>query len=289
VIVASIPVFGEIERLMRWGLGELGPNGVGLPWAWAIVVLTILVRLALVPVMVRQIHSMQSMQRHMPEMKRIQELYKDDRQRKQEELMKFYKENKINPAASCLPMLIQLPIFFALYLVLRHYIRHQESHLSWLGIVPNITHAITSTWAGYVLVVIYVVSQMASSYYMSATVDKAQRIMMMVLPVFFVYFILKPPVGGTTSTGGFPMGLLIYWVTTNLWTVGQGLVTRQLTPKPVPPPKKSSRTPPKTGTAAPAAVATPSADAPAKKTATNGASAAPPQVRRVKRKKKGGR
>jgi YidC/Oxa1 family membrane protein insertase len=289
VIVAQVPVIGpvfsQLESLLRWGLERLGPNHLGLPWAWAIVSLTIIVRLLLVPVMVRQIHSMQSMQRHMPEMKRIQELYKDDRQRKQEELMKFYKENKINPAASCLPLLVQLPIFFALYLVLRHYISHQESHLSWLGIVPNITHAITSTWAGYVLVVIYVVSQMASSYYMSASVEKTQRIMMMVLPVFFVYFILKPPVGGTTSTGGFPMGLLIYWVTTNLWTVGQGLVTRQLTPKPLPPPKKSSRTPAGAGAVAGSGAAT------AKKPATtNGASRpAQAQVRKVKRKKKGGR
>jgi YidC/Oxa1 family membrane protein insertase len=278
-MIAAIPVFDELKQILYWGLKQLGPNHLGLPWAWAIVALTIVVRLLLVPVMVRQIHSMQSMQRHMPEMKRIQELYKDDRAKKQEELMKFYKENKINPAASCLPMLIQLPIFFALYLVLRHEFKHLDSHLSWLGLIPDIRAPITSVWAGYVLVVIYVVSQMASSYYMSATVEKTQRIMMMVLPVVFVYFILKPPVGGTTKGGGFPMGLLIYWVTTNLWTVGQGLVTRQLTPKPVPPPKKSSRTP---------------AGVTAKPTA-NGSKAAPkqppaqPQVRRVKRKKKGGR
>jgi YidC/Oxa1 family membrane protein insertase len=278
-VIADVPVFSQIERLLRWGLTELGPKHVGLPWAWAIVALTIIVRLLLVPVMVRQIHSTQSMQRHMPELKRIQELYKDDRQRKQEETMKFYRENKINPAASCLPMLVQLPIFFALYLVLRHYISHQDSHLSWLGIVPNITHAITSTWAGYVLVVIYVVSQMASSYYMSATAEKSQRIIMIFLPVVFVYFIIKPPVGGTTSTGGFPMGLLIYWVTTNLWTVGQGLVLRQITPKPVPPPKKSSRTAAGVG-----------ATATKKPVTANGASRpAQPQVRKVKRKKKGGR
>jgi YidC/Oxa1 family membrane protein insertase len=278
VILAKIPVFDEIKQLLFWGLKQLGPDHLGLPWAWAIVALTIVVRLMLVPVMVRQIHSMQSMQRHMPEMKRIQELYKDDRAKKQEELMKFYKENRINPAASCLPLLIQLPIFFALYLVLRHEFKNLDSHLSWLGIIPDIRAPITSVWAGYVLVVIYVVSQMASSYYMSATVEKTQRIMMMVLPVVFVYFILKPPVGGTTKGGGFPMGLLIYWVTTNLWTVGQGLVTRQLTPKPVPPPKKSSRTP---------AGATPK-KATVAKAAANGAKPAQPQVRRVKRKKKGG-
>jgi YidC/Oxa1 family membrane protein insertase len=233
--------------------------------------------------MVRQIHSMQAMQRHMPEMKAIQERFKDDRQRKQEELMKFYKENKINPAASCLPMLIQIPIFIALYQVLRHEIAHQDSHLSWLGIVPNITHPITSVWSGYVLAVIYVVSQMASSYFMSATAERSQRIIMIFMPLVFVGFILKPPVGGTASGGGFPIGLLIYWVTTNLWTVGQGLVTRQLTPKPVPPPKRSSRTP-----------ATSAAPAAKKKAASpNGAKAAAPaapaqpQVRRVKRKKGG--
>jgi YidC/Oxa1 family membrane protein insertase len=278
-VIAAIPVFDQLKQVLFWGLQRLGPDHLGLPWAWAIVALTIIVRLLLVPVMVRQIHSMQSMQRHMPEMKRIQELYKDDRAKKQEELMKFYKENRINPAASCLPMLLQLPVFFALYLVLRHEFKHLDSHLSWLGIIPDIRAPITSVWAGYVLVVVYVISQMASSYYMSASVEKTQRIMMMVLPVFFVYFILKPPVGGTTKGGGFPMGLLIYWVTTNLWTVGQGLVTRQLTPKKAPPPKKSSRTP---------AGATPKKAETAKAT-VNGARPAQPQVRRVKRKKKGGR
>jgi YidC/Oxa1 family membrane protein insertase len=275
-MLASIPVFSEIEDGLYWGLRMLGPDHLGLPWAWAIVGITIFVRLLLVPVMVRQIHSMQSMQRHMPEMKAIQERFKDDRQRKQEELMKFYKENKINPAASCLPMLIQIPIFIALYQVLRHEIAHQDSHLSWLGIVPNITHPITSVWSGYVLAVIYVISQMASSYFMSATAERTQRIIMIFMPLVFVGFILKPPVGGTAD-GGFPIGLLIYWVTTNLWTVGQGLVTRQLTPKPVPPPKRSSRTPA-------AATAKKKAASP---NGTKAAAPAQPQVRRVKRKKGG--
>jgi YidC/Oxa1 family membrane protein insertase len=227
------------------------------------------------------------MQRHMPEMKRIQELYKDDRARKQQELMNFYKENKINPAASCLPMLVQIPIFLALYQVLRHQIAHQTEHLSWLGIVPNITDSITSHWSGYVLLVIYVISQMASSYYMSASAEKSQRIIMIFMPLVFVLFIIHPFAVSTKShradgevVAGFPMGLLIYWVTTNLWTVGQGLVTRQLTPKPVPPPKRTSRTPP----AKPAATA-----AKANASASKRNVPAQPQVRRVKRKKGGGR
>src|SRR5712691_8454499 len=77
---------------------------VGLPWAWSIVALTVIVRMVLVPLTVRQIHSMQNLQRHAPQMKEIQRKYKGDRQRLNEELMRFYKENNINPAASCLPL-----------------------------------------------------------------------------------------------------------------------------------------------------------------------------------------
>jgi YidC/Oxa1 family membrane protein insertase len=280
-MLASIPIFSNLEDALYWGLRMLGPDHLGFTWAWAIVSLTIIVRLLLVPVTVRQIHSMQSMQRHMPEMKAIQDRYKDDRQKKQEELMKFYKENKINPASSCLPMVIQIPIFLALYQVLRHQISHQESHLSWLGIVPNITHPITSVWAGYVLVVVYVVSQMASSYYMSASAEKTQRMIMIFMPLVFVFFILKPPVGGTAAHGkGFPIGLLIYWVTTNLWTAGQGLVTRRLTPKIALPAKRSSRT-----TAKPSATSAKATGNGSKRAATP--EPAQPQVRRVKRKKGG--
>src|SRR5919198_1635269 len=97
---------------------------IGLPWAWSIVALTIIVRILLVPVAVRQIHSMQSLQVHAPEMKAIQQRWKHDRQRQQEELMQFYRENKINPAASCLPLVAQFPVFIALYLVLRNFANH---------------------------------------------------------------------------------------------------------------------------------------------------------------------
>jgi YidC/Oxa1 family membrane protein insertase len=197
-----------------------------------------------VPLTVRQIHSMQNLQAHAPEMKEIQRKYKHDRQKLNEELMKFYKENKINPAASCLPILFQIPIFIALYFVLRDFDteifpKFPESSLGWLGVVPDITVNIADHWSGFVLLAVYVVSQVASTYFMSATMDRTQRTIMMILPVVFVFFIIDPP-----GTAPFPVGLLIYWVTTNLWTVGQGLVTRQLVPKKdVTPPKRSSRTP----------------------------------------------
>src|SRR6266581_9409682 len=98
MIVAS--VLTPLEHLFRHVLNGL--HQVGLPWAWSIVALTVIVRMLLVPLTVRQIHSMQNMQRFAPQMKEIQKKYKGDRQKLNEELMKFYKENNINPAASCL-------------------------------------------------------------------------------------------------------------------------------------------------------------------------------------------
>jgi YidC/Oxa1 family membrane protein insertase len=235
-----------IEELLTWLLEQLHSN-VGLTWAWAIVATTIIVRVLLVPLTVRQIHSMQNLQRHMPEMKAIQQRYKGDRARMNEEMMKFYKENRINPASSCLPILAQIPIFFALFFVLRDFDeevlpKYPDSELGWLGLVPDITANISEHWSGYLLVAVYVVSQLTSSFFMSTQMQTAQRVLLIVLPIIFVPFIIDPP-GGTV----FPVGLLIYWVTTNLWTTGQGLVTRRLMPKPAPPPKRSSRTPPKGG------------------------------------------
>jgi YidC/Oxa1 family membrane protein insertase len=229
-----------LENVLK-SLLDFFHNSAGLPWAWSIVALTILVRICLVPLVVRQIHSMQNLQAHAPQMKEIQRKYKADRQKMNEELMKFYKENNINPAASCLPLLAQFPIFISLFYVLRHFAKHPPAgDLSWLGVVPSIAIPVTHHWSGYVLLFIYAASQIASTFFMSATMDKTQRWIMMVLPIAFLPLISR-----------FPTGLVIYWMTTNLWTVGQGLVTRRLAPKPgdLPNPadllRRSSRTPPK--------------------------------------------
>jgi YidC/Oxa1 family membrane protein insertase len=228
-----------LEHLFRHVLNGL--HQVGLPWAWAIVALTVIVRMILVPLTVKQIHSMQNMQRHAPQMKELQKKYKGDRQKLNEELMKFYRENNINPAASCLPLAAQIPVFIGLYYSLRHFASEPASHhpgsLSWLHFVPNIADHVTSHWSGYVLLAVYVASQLASTYFMSGTMQQSQRVMMYVLPFAFIFVIAR-----------FPTGLVLYWMTTNLWTVGQGLITRRLIPKtPVAPasPKRSSRTPAK--------------------------------------------
>ena len=259
-----------LEDLLRSVL-DFFHTSVGLPWAWAIVALTICVRILLVPLVVRQIHSMQSLQVHAPQMKEIQKRYKGDRQKMNEELMKFYRENNINPMASCLPLVAQFPIFIALFYVLKDFSNHvpDNSSLSWLGFVPDISEPANSHWSGYLLIAIYAVSQVSSTFFMSTTMDKTQRTLMMILPVAFVPVLVN-----------FPVGLVIYWVTTNLWTVGQGVVTRRLVPrKPPPPPKRSSRTPPKSEAERDGAKAE---EEPAPQPS---APAAPKRVRRKKKRK----
>ena len=265
-----------IEDLLR-SLLEWFHDTAGLSWAWSIVALVVLVRLVLVPVTVRQIHSMQNLQAHAPEMKEIQQRWKHDRQRQNEELMKFYRENKINPAASCLPIVLQIPIFIALYQVLRHFegtlLQTHGGSVDFLGLV-DITQPTKDSW-GPLLLVIYVASQLTSSYFMAATMQKAQRIMLMVLPVVFIPFIIN-----------LPAGLMIYWLTTNLWTTGQGVVTRRLMPRPnLGAQPKSSRTPPKDDRRLPT---NPAKRKPGVPTTDGSApvNAGPP--RRVKRKRSGG-
>jgi YidC/Oxa1 family membrane protein insertase len=123
---------------------------------------------------------------------------------------------------------------------------------------------------GPVLIAVYVASQLLSTYLMSTAMQsKAQRYMVMILPVAFLPFILR-----------FPSGLMIYWLTTNLWTTGQGVITRRQMPRPVVPPKRSSRTPPKEE---------PTASSNGEQSSTDGTSKASSGggSRRVKRKRGG--
>jgi YidC/Oxa1 family membrane protein insertase len=259
-------------------------SSAGLSWALAIIVLTLMVRMILVPLTVRQIHSMQRLQALAPEMKAIQQKYKNDKKRQQEEIMRFYQENQVNPLASCLPIALQIPIFISLFYVLKDFERevfpkYPNSDLGFLNIVPNITDKISEhitgpNYSGLLLLVIYVGSQVASTFFMSTTMDKRQRYLFLALPFLFIAFIVN-----------FPIGLMLYWVTTNLWTVGQGLVTRRLVPKPAPAEKRSSRTPPKPAEAPAAAPAEkPAADGKPKQAAAGSGSG----QRRVRRRKKRG-
>jgi YidC/Oxa1 family membrane protein insertase len=278
--VILFSILSPIEEALTWVL-EWFHDSIGLTWAWSVVALTLVVRMLLVPLTVRQIHSMQRMQQYLPQMKEIQKRYKADKRKQNEELMKFYREHQINPASSCLPILPQIPIFFALYFVLRDFDEEvypgstAPTTLDWLNFVPDITQNITDHWSGWVLLAVYVASQVASTWYMPmATTSQAQRYIFLALPFVLAIFIVNPPGGAE-----FPVGLLLYWMTTNLWTVGQGIVTRRLRAQAEQvPAKRTSRTPPKAQ----------------REAATDGAPAAaddaqaskPAQPRRVKRKKK---
>jgi YidC/Oxa1 family membrane protein insertase len=267
------PIENVLTALLEWL-----HTAIGLPWAWAIIALTLIVRMAILPLMLKQVRSMQRLQIHAPELKAIQQKYKHDKQKMNEEVMKFYRENKVNPMASCFPLLLQIPIFFALFFVLRDfdeevYPNYPDSDLGWLNLVPNITENINTHWSGWLLLVVYVGSQLASVISMPIT-DPRQRYIFLALPFIIIPFVIN-----------FPIGLMLYWSTTNLWAVGQGYITRRLVPKPQPPPKRSSRTPPKERAPAEAAAATAdSATAPAKAAGTG-----QQRVRRRKKKKKGSR
>jgi YidC/Oxa1 family membrane protein insertase len=273
MLVAGItdPIQRPLTALLEWLHTTLD-----LTWAWSIIALTLIVRFVIVPLTVKQIRSMQKLQQHAPELKAIQAKYKnrksrEDRQRMNEEIMAFYRENKVNPAASCLPILLQIPIFISLFFVLNNFEKnvlpdYPGSDVGWLNLVPNITEDVNSHWSGWLLLVIYVASQLASIISMPTT-DPRQRWIFVALPFVFIPFILT-----------FPVGLMLYWATTNLWTVGQGIVTRRLVPRKIPPqPKRTSRTPPKPDDAGDGARAKGAAPKPG-----------PPAQQKVRRRKKKG-
>jgi YidC/Oxa1 family membrane protein insertase len=205
---------------------------VGFGWGLAIVVLTILVRACLLPLTLKQFRSMQALAKHAPEMKKLQERYKHDKERLNQEMMKFYRENKINPAASCLPMVAQFPVFISLYYMLRTDLRRDicpeinPPHVpnpkpcgptgdSGFLFIPDLTDKATG-WVLIVLIVLYVGSQLFSTLLMSTTTDRTQRIIFLALPFLFVTFVIR-----------FPAGLLVYWITTNLWTIVQQSIVRK--------------------------------------------------------------
>jgi YidC/Oxa1 family membrane protein insertase len=222
--VGRIPIFSSLEDAFRWFLTRIHEI-TGFPWAYCIIILTVLVRLALVPLFVKQMKSSQQMQALAPKIKALQAKHKGDRKKLQEEQMKLYQEHSVNPFGACLPLVFQMPIFFALYLVLRSFSKHPPGgDFSFLGsFIPNIAHATDKVgYAGIVLIVLYVASQAASTLLMPNTMDPRQRYMFLALPFLFVIFVIR-----------FPVGLMLYWITTNVWTVCQQFVLRKLMPVPV--------------------------------------------------------
>jgi YidC/Oxa1 family membrane protein insertase len=206
-------------------------NSVGLSWGAAIIGLTVVVRAAILPLTFRQVRSMQALQRLQPEMKRIQERYKEDKQRQQQEMMKFYQEHGVNPLASCLPLLLQLPFFLSLFYLLRSStfkedIKGEESFL----FIPNLAKPLTGHPAALItMIVLYVVTQLISTMVSTMSADPNQRRLMLALPFVFVFFVFR-----------FQAGLLVYWVATNTWTIGQQLFIKRFLPPPEPLPVRAA-------------------------------------------------
>ncbi len=313
---AFSPLITVFEEIMVF----IHAHIVGGSWGLAIVGLTVLIRAILVPLTYRQLKSMQEMQRLAPEINKLKEKYKEDKQRQQQEIMKFYQENKINPLASCLPLLLQLPVFISLFYMLRtdlkkhicgpqlvsYYNAHPDlaTKFKTSAQIPSVAHLpskfieettcntvaahsakflfipdITAKATGVVLVVLivlYVGSQLGSTLIATATADPNQRRLMLLLPVVFVVILYR-----------YPAGLLVYWITTNLWTVGQQSVIRRRLPPPDRPAGtangKPSRSLRQAITEAAGGAATPAARPEA---APAGVSSAPPPPRPPRKKKK---
>ncbi|MEV1006226.1 membrane protein insertase YidC [Streptomyces sp. NPDC049881] len=226
-------------------------------WAWglSIVSLVVVVRICLIPLFVRQIKSTRNMQALQPQMKKIQERYKNDRQRQSEEMMKLYRETGTNPLASCLPILAQSPFFIALFQTLSHIANDQtvgvltESQVTsarqatifgapiasrFLDGANDVAQLGASLGTVRTVTIIMIVLMSASQFFtqrqlMTKNVDLSaktpfmnqQKMLMYVFPLMFAVFGIN-----------FPVGVLIYWLTTNVWSMGQQLYVIQRNPTP---------------------------------------------------------
>jgi YidC/Oxa1 family membrane protein insertase len=215
-------------------------DSVGLSWGGAIIALTVATRTLLIPLTYKQLKGMRAMQALQPHLQEIKEKFKNDKQRMQQEMMRFYKENEVNPFASCIPLLAQIPVFITLFYVLQHdlrfdicgqtaqtcadYAMSQGHSAGFFGesflIIDDLTAKATGAEL-ITLLVLYVGTQLISGMVMAVSADKSQRTLMMVLPFIFVPFIIN-----------FPAGLVLYWITTNIWTIGQQFAIKKIVPVP---------------------------------------------------------
>ena len=228
---------GALASTLRVYEGLLEPVFGDFAWGWAIILLTFTVRLLLLPLAVKQTNSMRAMQRLQPEVKKIQAKYKADRSmlrtdpekyrelraKQQEATMKLYQEAKVNPAAGCLPLVLQMPIFFALFTVLNTERVPELSNVGWYGIDSLRSVATAAGAMGFALIA----AMLATTFFQQrqtmrhtpgAQDNPQQKILLYAMPAILAVFSINLPVG-----------VLLYWVATNLWTVGQqGVMFRKV-------------------------------------------------------------
>jgi YidC/Oxa1 family membrane protein insertase len=173
-------------------------------WGWAIIMLTVLMKVIFFPLSQKSFRSMQKLQKIQPHMKRVQEAYKNDKEKLNQEMFRLYKEHKVNPLGGCLPMVIQIPIFFALYKVLLESIELKGA--GWILWIKDLAQHDPYYVTPVIMGVTMVVQQMMTP----KTGDPLQRKMMMAMPVVFTFMFLT-----------FPSGLVIYWLVNNTLTIIQ--------------------------------------------------------------------
>lgn len=223
-----------LQALFFWILEFLHDN-LAVSWSWAIVLLTVIVRIVLVPLTWRQIKSMRAMQVLQPQVKALQEKYKDDRQLLNQKLMEFYRENRVSPFSSCLPLLLQMPVFIGLYYMLMTAGQaglDPEVAGRWAGVFAEGAAEYPVKWLwiadvtqfDYLLMFIYIASQFLASWQMARKGGSQQKIIAYSMPII---------VGIVMFVGKWPSGLFIYWVTSNLWTIAQQFGAERLLPAPV--------------------------------------------------------
>ena len=192
-------------------------------WGLCIILLTFTVRLVILPLTIKQFRSMAAMQTIQPKVKQLQNKYKgktdrDSKQEMQKELMGLYKEHGVNPFASCLPLVAQLPVFIGLYQVLRNQIEPTPVK-SFLGIEDIFQKLSTiGGFTEYFIIALYVGTMLGSTLLFSFVTDRQQKYMFAAMPIFFIPFVI-----------GVPAGVMIYWITTNVWTMcQQGVIKRTM-------------------------------------------------------------
>ncbi len=213
-VVANI--LQPLNDVEEWVLESL--HGIGLTWGLAIVGLTLMTRMLTLPLVVRQFRSQREMKLHMPELKRMKERYKGDKQKLQQEMSAYYREHGINPLASVGPLLLQVPIFISLYMLLRQDATNGLFGDTGFLFIPDLT----AKPEGAVLIamlLVYVCSQLASSAIATRTMQSSHRGLAMGLPILFATVIVR-----------FPAGLAIYSITTSLWSLGQQITFWRLSP-----------------------------------------------------------
>jgi YidC/Oxa1 family membrane protein insertase len=223
-------------------------NNEDLQWSLGIIALVVLIRIILIPLFVKQIKSQRALTALQPHMKAIQKKYKDDRQKQSEEMMKLYKEHKTNPLASCFPILAQAPIFFALFWVLNGISQNKPHGLLKGEYLVSAQEAsffgapLSDTFLGADVTSTKIIA-IALIIFMSATTFTTQRQLMvkgmpkmdssnnMMLQQQKIMLYVFPIIFAVTGVN-FPVGVLIYWSTTNLWTWGQQYYVIKRNPTP---------------------------------------------------------